>query len=431
MLYTLFEMQRAAFMPLRAGATLQSRFWKSPLNPFADTEFGRSAAAAADVFESLTRQYGKPEWADVDTKIAGVDVPVTIETTAAETWCSLLHFKRDPKAVAKARAAAGRPAGDPDPRMLIVAPLSGHYATLLRGTVTAFLPTHEVYITDWTDARMVPTALGGFNLDDYADVLWRMIGAVGPKANVVAVCQPGPIVLAVVALMSEDKDPNLPSTMTFMGSPIDARQSPTQANRLADQRDMQWFESNMIHTTPGPYPGMFRRVYPGFLQLASFMNMNLEKHMDAHWSFFEHLVEDDGDSVQKHREFYDEYLSVLDMPAEFYLETIQEVFKEHRLANGTMIRGGRQVKLDAIRDVALMTIEGERDDISGVGQTQAAHNLCTNIPAKNRVLHVHPKVGHYGVFSGARFEREIAPLIDKFTRDHFDPKAERTLQGKS
>ncbi|MET0546577.1 MAG: polyhydroxyalkanoate depolymerase, partial [Caulobacterales bacterium] len=232
-------------------------------------------------------------------------------------------------------------------------------------------------------------------------------------------------------LMSEDNDPNLPRTMTFMGSPIDARQSPTQANRLAETRDMAWFENNMIHTTPPPYPGMFRRVYPGFLQLASFMNMNLERHVDAHWSFFAHLVEDNGDDVQKHREFYDEYLSVLDMSADFYLETIQEVFKEHRLAEGTMKRNGRLVRPQAIRDVALLTIEGERDDISGVGQTQAAHALCTNIPPEHRVLHVHPKVGHYGVFSGKRFESEIAPIITKFTRERFDPKAERASRTKS
>ncbi|MET0547002.1 MAG: polyhydroxyalkanoate depolymerase, partial [Caulobacterales bacterium] len=243
MLYTLYEMQRAAFMPLRAGASLQAQFWKSPLNPFATTEFGRSAAAAADVFESITRQYGKPEWGKMETQIAGVAVPVEVVAEATETWCSLLHFKRDSKALTKARAAEKRIAADPDPKMLIVAPLSGHYATLLRSTVTAFLPTHDVYITDWADARMVPLSMGDFNLDDYAATLRRMIGAVGPASNVVAVCQPGPIVLAVVALMSEDNDPNLPRTMTFMGSPIDARQSPTQANRLAETRDMAWFEN--------------------------------------------------------------------------------------------------------------------------------------------------------------------------------------------
>ena len=314
--------------------------------------------------------------------------------------------------------------------MLIVAPLSGHYATLLRGTVEAFLPTHEVYITDWADARMVPSGLGRFGLDEYSEAVRRMIGVVGPQANVLAVCQPGPIVLAVIALMSEDNDPNLPRTMSFLGSPIDARQSPTQANRLAETKDMRWFETNMIHTTPPPYPGMFRRVYPGFVQLASFMNMNLERHMDAHWSFFENLVEGDGDSAQKHREFYDEYLSVLDMPAEFYLETIQEVFKEHRLAEGVMMRSGRLVDPAAITKVGLLTIEGERDDISGVGQTQAAHKMCVNIPESDRVLHVHPKVGHYGVFSGKRFVEEIAPIITKFTCDRFDPKAERALRAK-
>ncbi len=430
MLYTLYEMQRAAFMPLRAGANLQSQFWKSPLNPFAETDLGRQMAAAADVFEAVTRSYGKPEWGEMRTEIAGVSVPVTVETVESENWCNLLHFRRNPEALKRARRAGKRAAADPDPRMLIVAPLSGHYATLLRGTVEAFLPTHEVYITDWMDAQMVPVAVGRFGLDEYSETVRRMIGVVGPQANVVAVCQPGPIVLATIALMSEDEDPNLPRTMTFMGSPIDARQSPTQANRLAQTKDMRWFETHMIHTTPPPYPGMFRRVYPGFLQLASFMNMNLERHMDAHWSFFENLVQGDGDNVQKHREFYDEYLSVLDMPAEFYLETIQEVFKEHRLPEGAMVRSGRVVNPAAISKVGLLTIEGERDDISGVGQTQAAHGMCVNIPDSERLLHVHPKVGHYGVFSGHRFLTEIAPIITKFTRDRFDPETERAIRAK-
>jgi poly(3-hydroxybutyrate) depolymerase len=430
MLYTLYEMQRAAFLPLRAGVNLQAQFWKSPLNPFAGTEFGRQAAAAADVFEAITRNYGKPEWGVMDTEIAGAPVPVKIEKAAEETWCTLLRFRRDPQALARARLAQKRPANEPDPRMLIVAPLSGHYATLLRGTVEAFLPTHEVYITDWADARLVPTGLGRFGLDEYSEVLRRMIGVVGPGANVVAVCQPGPIVLAAVAMMSEDDDPNLPRTMSFLGSPIDARQSPTQANRLAETKEMAWFETNMIHTTPPPYPGMFRRVYPGFVQLASFMNMNLERHVDAHWTFFESLVEGNGDSAQKHREFYDEYLSVLDMPAEFYLETISEVFKEHLLAEGAMVRSGRLVRPSAIKKVGLLTIEGERDDISGVGQTQAAHKICGNIPKSERLLHVHPKVGHYGVFSGKRFINEIAPIITKFTQERFDLELERALQAK-
>jgi poly(3-hydroxybutyrate) depolymerase len=429
MLYTLYEMQRAAFLPWRAGAKLQSHFWRSPANPFAETAFGRSAAAAADVFESVTRRYGKPEWGIDKTRIAGVEVPFTIEPVVSETWCRLLHFRRDANALAKAAAAAGRKPTEPDPRLLIVAPLSGHYATLLRGTVEAFLPNHEVYITDWSDARTAPLIAGGFDLDDYTDVVRRMITAVGPGAHVLAVCQPGPAVLAAVAMMSEDEDKALPRSMIFMGSPIDARRSPTHANRLAQQRPLSWFESNMIHTTPPPYPGAFRRVYPGFVQLASFMNMNLERHMDAHWSFFEHLVEGDDDSAQRHREFYDEYLSVLDMSAEFYLQTVQEIFQEHRLATGTMRRRGRLIRPEAIREVALMTVEGERDDISGVGQTQAAHDLCVNIPAEERLLHVHPKVGHYGVFSGTRFTREIAPLISGFIRDRFDLKSERAVRS--
>jgi poly(3-hydroxybutyrate) depolymerase len=302
--------------------------------------------------------------------------------------------------------------------VLIVAPMSGHYATLLRGTVEAFLPEHEVYITDWTDARMVPIIAGRFDLNDYVDTVASLLRVMGANTHVVAVCQPGPPVLAAVSIMSERGDPCAPASMTFMGSPIDARCSPTQPNVLAAKRPYKWFERTLIHDVPPVYPGAFRRVYPGFLQLAGFLGMNLERHVDAHWEYFKNLVKDDGDSAQKHRGFYDEYLSVCDLTEEFYLQTIRDVFQEFKLAQGTMTHRGQPVRPQAIRKTALMTVEGENDDISGIGQTQAAHELCASLPAAMRQDYVQPGVGHYGVFNGRRFATEIYPRIREFMRTH-------------
>ncbi|MDP3459433.1 MAG: polyhydroxyalkanoate depolymerase [Hyphomonas sp.] len=413
MLYSLVEMNRVAMAPMRFAARTGRAALASPLNPMGQTSYGRSLSAMADVFESATRYYGKPEWRIDSVRINSVPVPVTPTIAWRSPWCGLVHFRKDPDMLASAR----RPGAAPLPRLLIVAPLSGHYATLLRGTVEGFLETHDVYITDWTDARMSPVFLGRFDLDDYIDHVRKMLTHLGGGAHVLAVCQPGPPVLAAISLMAEEEDPALPATMTFMGSPIDARRSPTVPNKLAEERPFSWFEENMIHTVPGPYPGMLRRVYPGFVQLASFMNMNWTRHVDAQWKFFNHLVGGDGDNAGKHREFYDEYLSTLDLTEEFYLQTIQRVFQEHHLARGIYhYRGKRLVKPEAIHNVALMTVEGEKDDISGIGQTQAAHVLCTNIPKDMQTDYIQPGVGHYGVFHGARFETEIAPRVTQFTR---------------
>ena len=319
----------------------------------------------------------------------------------------------------------------PQPRLVIVAPLSGHYATLLRGTVEAFLPTHEVYITDWSDARMAPVWLGRFDLDDYIDTIRDVFTALGPGANALAVCQPGPPTLAAVSMMAEDDDPNRPATMTFMGSPIDCRRSPTTPNLLAEERSFEWFEQNMIYTVPAPWPGMGRRVYPGFVQLSSFMNMNWDRHVDAHWRFFNHLVDGDGDGIEKHRTFYDEYLAVLDLTEEFYLQTIQKVFQEHHLARGMFKHRGRLVKPEAVRDVALMTVEGEKDDISGIGQTQAAHDLCSNIPEDMRIDYIQPGVGHYGVFNGSRFKSEIVPRVNEFIARFGDESRQASARRQS
>ena len=413
MLYSLIEIQRAAAAPLRLSALAQKAFFESPLNPIGQTEFGRSVVATASVMESVTRVYGKPGWNLPTTRVNGVDVAVTPNVVRHDAWCNLVHFQRDPAAL---RAALGPEDAKGQPKLLIIAPLSGHYATLLRGTVEAFLPDYEVYVTDWADARMVPLIMGRFTLDDYIDRIRAMLTHLGPGVNTLAVCQPGPPVLAAISMMAEDDDPNLPASMTYMGSPIDCRQSPTVPNQLAEERDLEWFRSNMIHTVPGPYPGMWRRVYPGFIQLASFMNMNWERHVDAHWGFFNHLVEGDGDNAQKHREFYDEYLSVLDLSADFYLDTIERIFQRHDLARGEFTHRGRKVDPGAITSVALMTVEGEKDDISGIGQTQAAHDLCANIPASMQTDYIQPGVGHYGVFNGRRFRSEIVPRVNEFIR---------------
>lgn len=421
MLYSLVELNRVAMAPMRLAARAGRAALASPLNPLGQTSYGKSLTAMADVFESATRYYGKPEWRIDKVRINSVDIPVTPEPVWRSPWCQLVHFRKD----ADAFASTQRKNAAPPPRLLIVAPLSGHYATLLRGTVEGFLETHDVYITDWVDARMAPVWLGRFDLDDYIDHVRRMLTKLGGGAHVLAVCQPGPPVLAAISMMAEDGDPALPASMTFMGSPIDARRSPTVPNKLAEERSFDWFEQNMIHTVPAPYPGMLRRVYPGFVQLASFMNMNWNRHVDAHWRFFNHLVDGDGDNASKHREFYDEYLSVLDLTEEFYLQTIQRVFQEHHLPRGIYrYRGERLVKPEAIRDVALMTVEGEKDDISGIGQTQAAHDLCTNIPQDMQLDYIQPGVGHYGVFNGSRFETEIAPRVTQFTRRFTKREAE-------
>ncbi len=410
MLYSLYEWNHLAMAPMRSLAKAQAAMLQSPFNPAASTEFGRSAVAAAEVFESITRRYAKPVWDLDSTRVGAVTVPVMIEKVWASPWCNLLKFERDADALAKARGVRKEPA------VLIVAPLSGHYATLLRGTVEAFLPEHEVYITDWADARMVPLFAGRFDLNDFIDHVREMIRQIGPGATVVGVCQPGPGVLAATAMMEAEDDPALPSTMIFMGSPIDARRSPTGPNVLATEKPESWFRQQMIHTVPPIYPGAFRRVYPGFVQLASFMGMNLGRHINAHRQYFDNLVKADGDNVQKHRDFYEEYLSVMDLTAEFYMQTIVDVFQEFKLARGEFYHRGDLVRPDLIKRVALMTVEGENDDISGVGQTQAAHDICTSIPAAMRLDYVQPDVGHYGVFNGRRFATEIYPRMREFIR---------------
>jgi poly(3-hydroxybutyrate) depolymerase len=408
MLYTMYEAGYYAASPLRWAALAARDFWSSPLNPAAESELGRRIFATSDLFANLTRRYGKPEWMIDAVEINGRQVRVRPTTVWSTPWCKLTHFARDMSDLRRAGKT------EIEPAVLIAAPLSGHYATLLRGTVEAFLQDHEVFITEWTNARDVPIVEGRFDFHDYIDHIREMLRQMGPRPHVVAVCQPGPPVLAAAALMAEDKEESRPASMTFMGSPIDARLSPTVTNKLAEDRPFAWFESNMIYNVPPPYLGAGRRVYPGFVQLASFMSMNLDKHQEAHRRYLAQLMAGDGDSADKHLEFYDEYLSVLDLTEEFYLQTVDVVFQRHLLPKGELYHKDRRVRPERVTDVGLMTVEGENDDISGIGQTQAAHFLCLGLPPELKEDYIQPHVGHYGVFNGKRFREEIYPRVRDF-----------------
>ena len=407
-MYWLYEMGHAALDPSRAFADATKLFFKNPINPLSHTTYGKSIAAAMELFERTTRVYGRPEWKIEDTVVGGERVPVRINTVWERPFCRLLHFERVFKHVPRR----------PQPKILIVAPMSGHYATLLRGTVEAFLPNHDVYITDWRNARSVPVAEGRFDLDDYIDYVISILHMMEGDAHIVAVCQPSVPVLAAVALMEADDDPYVPHSMTLMGGPIDTRVNATGVNKLAESKGIEWFRSHVITKVPFPHPGVMRDVYPGFLQLTGFMSMNLDRHLEAHRELFRNLVKGDGDSATKHREFYDEYMAVMDLSAEFYLQTVDTVFIKHALPNGQMMHRGRLVDPGKIRRVALMTVEGEHDDISGVGQTEATHKLCPNIPAEDKVHYLQMGVGHYGVFNGSRFRSEIQPRIADFALSH-------------
>jgi poly(3-hydroxybutyrate) depolymerase len=414
MYYQLYELNHAALQPFRACADAVRLFYKNPLNPLSATPWGRSIAATAELFERTTRRYGKPRFDLPTTVVDGEALAVKEETVWSKPFCRLIRFRRE---LPDARR--------PDPKLLIVAPMSGHYATLLRGTVETMLPHADVYVTDWIDARMVPLSDGQFDLDDYVDYVIDMLRHLGPGAHVMAVCQPSVPVLAAAALMEARRDANIPATMTLMGGPIDTRCNPTGVNLLAEEKGIDWFRDNVIMHVPWPHPGFMREVYPGFLQLSGFMGMNLDKHLIAHHDFFMHLVKNDGDSAEKHRDFYDEYLAVMDLTAEFYLQTVETVFIRHDLPKGRMTHRGEPVDPAAIRNIALFTVEGENDDISGVGQTEAAHRLCVNIPQEMRAHRLQPDVGHYGVFNGSRFRAEIAPRIVEFIARHDGAKRRR------
>ena len=397
MLYSLYEAQHAWLAPYRLLAEVQRGWFANPFMPWAEAPLARQLAASNDVFLRITQRYEKPAW-----RIENAGVEVALD----KPFCKLLRFT--PRA----------PRSLPLPKVLLVAPLSGHHATLLRDTVRALLPEHDVWVTDWVDARMVPLAAGPFHLADYVDYVREFIGLLSPGVNVISVCQPTVPVLCAIALLAEDKSAPQPRTMVMMGGPIDARKSPTAVNNLATTRPHSWFERNVIQRVPAKYPGYMRRVYPGFLQHMGFVAMNPDRHVNAHWDYFNQLVAGDDDSADRHREFYDEYNAVIDLPAEYYLDTVKAVFQDFALPKGRLFIRDRLVRPQVIRDTALLSIEGEFDDISGNGQTEAAHLLCLNIPKARREHFLAPKVGHYGIFSGRRWRTLIYPKVRDFIRAH-------------
>jgi poly(3-hydroxybutyrate) depolymerase len=409
--YEMHEMAHLALAPARALSDVARTWLESPINPFSYTAAGRNLAASAKVFERLTRRYDKPAFDLNTTDVGGKTVPILERVVWERPFCKLLHFEK--------QFDSGSPGSRK--KLFVIAPMSGHHATLLRGTVEAFLPFYDVYITDWMDARTVPLSAGRFDLDDYIDYVISICETLsqdfgGAGVHTLGVCQPAVPLIAAVALMEAANNPHIPASMTLMGGPIDTRRSPTKVNLLAQKRGSGWFKSNCICTVPFGYPGAGRQVYPGFLQLTGFMAMNIDRHITAHMEFFDHLVSGDGDSARKHREFYDEYRSVMDLSAEFYLQTVDTVFVKHALPNGEMTHRGVPVDLSAIRRVGLLTVEGENDDISGLGQTLAAQELCKNLPQQMKAHYQQDKVGHYGVFNGSRFRNEVVPRIRAFHR---------------
>ncbi len=402
MIYTLHEMQQSFAGPLHSWAESSRQWFSNPFSLFSYTPASQKIAAGSELIARLVRHYEKPPF-DLDhTLIAGREVAVSERIVLEKPFCKLLHF---------ARATP-----HDDPRVLLVAPLSGHHATLLRDTVRALLPNHDVFITDWTDARLVPLAEGGFHFADYVSYLQEFMTHLGSNLHVIAVCQPTVPLLAAVSLMAVREDPAQPASMTLMGGPIDTRRAQTEVNRFAKSHSLRWFESQVIGRVPLKYPGYTRRVYPGFLQHAGFVAMNQDRHLQAHTDFYNHLIQGDGDSAKAHRKFYDEYNAVMDLPAEYYLETIDMVFHKHMLPLGEMQIKGERVNPAAIRKTALFTIEGELDDISGIGQTEAAHDLCSAIPKMRKQHYLVPGVGHYGIFSGRRWRETICPSVARFIR---------------
>ncbi len=408
MLYHLYEFNHAALSPARAAADAYRLLFRHPLNPASHTPLGRATAAAMELFERTTRRYRRPVWGIDEVTVDGTEVAVRERTLMEKPFCKLVHFERDLSLTRRRR----------DNKVLIVAPMAGHFPTLLRGTVRDMLPEHDVYVTEWQNARDVPLAAGRFDLNDYVDYLIDIFRFFAGDVHVMAVCQPTVPVFVAVSLMEAIRDRAVPRSMILMAGPIDARESPTPVNCFALEHDLEWFKRNVITQVPWPNPGVMRDVYPGFLQLTGFMGMNLGRHIKAHTDLFKNLVKGDGDSAEKHREFYDEFLAVMDLSAEFYLQTIDEVFLRHSLPKGEMTHRGVPVDPSKIERVALMTVEGEKDDIAGLGQTAAAHRMASRLPDNLREHYVQEGVGHYGVFNGSRYRAEIVPRIRDFIAMH-------------
>ena len=411
MLYQLYESQRALLSPFAEFASATSKLYNHPLSPFAHTPGAQRVSAGLDLMHRLSKEYEKPAFGITSVKVDGIDVAVQQQVAIEKPFCRLLRFKRFTDEVSVLTRIKDQP------KVLIVAPLSGHHSTLLRETVRELLKDHKVFITDWTDARMVPAAAGAFHLDDYVAYVQEFIRHIGPEVNVISVCQPTVPVLAAISLMASRGEPT-PRTMTMMGGPIDARKSPTAVNNLATNKPHEWFEHNVIYRVPTNFPGAGRRVYPGFLQHTGFVAMNPDRHLTSHYDYFLDLVRGDDDSAEFHRDFYDEYNAVLDMPAEYYLDTIKTVFQDFALVNGTWRVHGELVRPQDITTTALLTIEGELDDISGAGQTKAAHGLCTGVPKERQFHYDVVGAGHYGIFSGRRWREKVYPAVREFIATH-------------
>jgi poly(3-hydroxybutyrate) depolymerase len=404
MLYDAYEFQRGLLSAASAWADIGAGWLQNPLNPMSYSSMAPMMSSGLDVFAHASASRGKPDFGFTEVVVEGRTVPVTEEIIMRKPFGQLKRFRR--------KGISGQP------KLLIVAPMSGHYATLLRGTVARMMQSCDVYITDWRDARQVPLDQGHFDLDDYVDYLIAFLEKIGPGTHMLAVCQPSVPAYAAAAVMSADNNPCRPATLTMMGGPIDTREAPTAVNTVATQRPHSWFEQNVIHRVPAFYPGSGRRVYPGFLQLTGFMAMNLGNHLVSHWSMFRHLVDGDDESADATKAFYDEYRSVCDMAAEFYLQTIEVVFQKHLLPKGEMMHRGRKVDPAAITDIGLLAIEGENDDISGLGQTKAALKIATSLPAAHKKYVMAEGVGHYGIFNGRRWRDVIAPKVETWIMQH-------------
>ncbi|AKJ29929.1 polyhydroxyalkanoate depolymerase [Caldimonas brevitalea] len=411
MLYQLYETQRALLSPFAEFASASSKLYSHPLSPFTHTPGADRVAAGFDLMHRLSKEYEKPQFGITTVKVGDLDIAVQEQVAVDKPFCQLRRFKRftdDAGLLTRMKS---------QPTVLVVAPLSGHHATLLRDTVKALLRDHKVYVTDWVDARMVPLDAGPFHLDDYVEYVQDFIRHIGPHVHVISVCQPTVPVFAAISLMAS-RGEQTPRTMTMMGGPIDARKSPTAVNNLAMNKSYEWFENNVIYRVPPNYPGAGRRVYPGFLQHTGFVAMNPDRHLSSHYDYFLDLVRGDDESVEAHRRFYDEYNAVLDMPAEYYLDTIKTVFQDFALVNGTWKVRGELVRPQDIKTTALLTIEGELDDISGAGQTRVAHELCTGIPKGEQPHYTVEGAGHYGIFSGKRWREKVYPMVSRFIAQH-------------
>ena len=399
MLYQWYDWQRTALEPFRLFSQAATEIYGHPDSPLSYLPGSRNVAAAFDLMTRITKRYERPVFGIHKVTSNGVEYAVSEVYDVQKPFCRLLHFRKE-----------GAPK---QPKVIVFAPLSGHFATLCRDTVKTLLADHDVWITDWIDAKEVPITVGTFHFDDYVGYVQEFLRFMGRDSHAISVCQPTVPVLAAVSLMAAKGEP-IPRTLTMMGGPIDTRRSPTQVNTFAKTRPLSWFEAKVVQRVPMRYPGFMRRVYPGFMQFAGFVAMNPDRHMESHVQYYQHLVEGDGESAEAHRRFYDEYNAVMDLPAEYYLETIERVFQKHLLPQGKLVVAGEKVRPEAIKTSALLTIEGELDDISGNGQTEAAHALCLNIPRSRREHFVAPGVGHYGIFSGRRWREIVFPRVRDF-----------------